>query len=50
MEAAFDQLNQFAATTDDAGRQKLRTRLRKLADSTETVVTTIDRLGHSVRE
>ncbi|KUI61451.1 Demethylsterigmatocystin 6-O-methyltransferase [Cytospora mali] len=47
MEAALDQLTQFAASTDDAGRQKLRTLLRKLADSTESVVTTIDRLGHS---
>ncbi|ROV92487.1 hypothetical protein VSDG_06723 [Cytospora chrysosperma] len=47
MEAAFDQLNRFAATTDDAGRQKLRTRLRRLADYTETVVTTINQLGHS---
>lgn len=49
MEAALDQLKEFSATTDDAGRQKLRTLLRKLSDSTESVVTTIDRLGHRVR-
>lgn len=50
MEAALKQLEQFAANTDDIGRQNLRRQLRRLADSTEGVVTTIDRFGHRVRE
>lgn len=48
MEAALEQLKQYAATTDEVGRQNLRIRLRKLADSTEGIVTTIDRFGHRV--
>ncbi|KAL1864313.1 hypothetical protein Daus18300_007736 [Diaporthe australafricana] len=46
MEEALQQLEQFAVNTDDIGRQNLRTRLRRLADSTECVITTIDRIGH----
>lgn len=50
MEEALKQLEQFAANTDEIGRQNLRSRLRKLADSTEGVITTIDRIGHRVRK
>lgn len=49
MEEALKQLEQFAANMDEIGRQNLRSRLRKLADSTEGVITTIDRIGHRVR-
>lgn len=50
MEEALKQLQQFAANTDDIGRQDLRNRLRRLADSTEDIITTIDRIGHRVRQ
>lgn len=50
MEAALEQLEQFAANNDEIGRQDLRKRLRRLADSTEGVITTIDRIGHRVRK
>lgn len=50
MEDALKQLQQFAAVTDDIGRQELRNRLRRLADSTEDIITTIDRIGHRVRQ